>query len=247
MNFFKNKKSKDSPTEEYYVKTGIKNESIVNVENSESNTNTRINELKIKTDDINNSLRTLSDSVSLLTNSKDDYSSEIVHTKDILSGFSSNMENLAENITNVHIKVLDTDKVADSGLNVIDSLESSLNELESSFTVSNSTVNSLVSKLESVNTITDSISQIANQTNLLSLNAAIEAARAGEAGKGFSVVAGEVKRLAENSEAAVKSITKILDEIRSDILSASQAMESGNSALKCSMILYMKQKITFQI
>ena len=83
MNFFKNKKSKDSPTEEYYVKTGIKNESIVNVENSESNTNTRINELKIKTDDINNSLRTLSDSVSLLTNSKDDYSSEIVHTKDI--------------------------------------------------------------------------------------------------------------------------------------------------------------------
>ena len=138
MNFFKNKKSKDSPTEEYYVKTGIKNESIVNVENSESNTNTRINELKIKTDDINNSLRTLSDSVSLLTNSKDDYSSEIVHTKDILSGFSSNMENLAENITNVHIKVLDTDKVADSGLNVIDSLESSLNELESSFTVSNS-------------------------------------------------------------------------------------------------------------
>lgn len=232
MNFFKNKKSKDSLTKENYVKTEIKNESIVNVENSESNTNTRINELKIKTDDINNSLRTLSDSVSLLTNSNDDYSSEIAHTKDVLSGFSSNMENLAENITNVHIKVLDTDKVADSGLNVIDSLESSLNELESSFTVSNSTVNSLVSKLESVNTITDSISQIANQTNLLSLNAAIEAARAGEAGKGFSVVAGEVKRLAENSEAAVKSITKILDEIRSDILSASQAMESGNSALK---------------
>lgn len=192
----------------------------------------KVSTLKNKTKQIDTSLKSLSDSISILETSNENQNNEISRAKSILSGFSSDMEELAGNINNVHIKVLDTDKLADSGLSAIGNLDSSLNDLQTAFTTSTSTVNALVSKLESVNSITDSISQIASQTNLLSLNAAIEAARAGEAGKGFSVVAGEVKRLAENSELAVKSITSILDEIKSDILKASEAMTSGNTALE---------------
>lgn len=232
MNIFKNKKSTKNIIKENNSNTEIKTESVHINEHSNKVMDDKIIKFKNKTESINDSLKSLSQSVSLLTDSTNNHTKELSHTKSILSSFSSNIENLAENITNVHIKVLDTDKLADSGLNAIENLDVSLKDLEDSFNISNSTVNSLVSKLESVNTITDSISQIANQTNLLSLNAAIEAARAGEAGKGFSVVAGEVKRLAENSEAAVKSITAILNEIRSDILQASNAMNNGNSALK---------------
>lgn len=232
MNIFKNKKSTKNIIKENNSNTEIKTESVHINEHSDKVMDDKIIKFKNKTESINDSLKSLSQSVSLLTDSTNNHTKELSHTKSLLSSFSSNIENLAENITNVHIKVLDTDKLADSGLNAIENLDVSLKDLEDSFNISNSTVNSLVSKLESVNTITDSISQIANQTNLLSLNAAIEAARAGEAGKGFSVVAGEVKRLAENSEAAVKSITAILDEIRSDILQASNAMNNGNSALK---------------
>lgn len=199
---------------------------------SQNKTTEKVSTLKDKTKQIGTSLKSLSDSISILETSNENQNNEISKAKSILSEFSSNMEELAENINNVHIKVLDTDKLADSGLNAIGNLDSSLNDLQTAFTTSTSTVNTLVSKLESVNSITDSISQIASQTNLLSLNAAIEAARAGEAGKGFSVVAGEVKRLAENSELAVKSITSILDEIKSDILKASEAMTSGNTALE---------------
>ena len=101
-------------------------------------------------------------------------------------------------------------------------------------------------KLESVNTITDSISQIAGQTNLLSLNAAIEAARAGEAGKGFSVVAGEVRKLADNSKQAVQSITKILEEIKKDILNASTAMNRGNEAINIQQKTLSETKDSFQ-
>lgn len=175
--------------------------------------------------DSNNSLASLS-SATLAQ------SEEITNVSNILENFNNRMEQLAYNITNVQITVLDTDKAADEGLNTFTDLDSSLKSLETAFTMVSKTVNSLVSKLESVNTITDSISQIASQTNLLSLNAAIEAARAGEAGRGFSVVAGEVRKLAENSKQSVESITKILDDIKTDILDTSNAMEAGNSAIE---------------
>ena len=187
--------------------------------------------MKGNADKIDRSIKDITSTASSLASSTESQNREIMNAQGMLSTFRSNMENLAIDITNVHIKVLDTDKLADTGLNTIGNLDTSLADLESAFTISTSTVNALVSKLESVNSITDSISQIASQTNLLSLNAAIEAARAGEAGKGFSVVAGEVKKLAENSKFAVQSITSILDEIKVDILKASNAMNSGNSAL----------------
>jgi methyl-accepting chemotaxis protein len=197
-------------------------------QNALSNT---INNLKGKADIISSSISDIKSSASSLVISTESQNREIASTKNMLSTFRSNMEDLAIDITNVHIKVLDTDKLADTGLHTIVNLDTSLTDLEDAFTISTSTVNALVSKLESVNSITDSISQIARLTNLLSLNAAIEAARAGEAGKGFSVVAGEVGKLAENSKLAVQSITSILEEIKVDILKASNAMNSGNSAL----------------
>ncbi len=169
--------------------------------------------------------------VNQITSSNSRQNEEISSTLGILKNFNADMENMAEGITNVQIKVLDTTSMADEGLKSIEELDSSLNQLQTAFSSSTSTVNDLVSKIDSVNTITDSISQIASQTNLLALNAAIEAARAGEAGRGFSVVAEEVRKLAENSKLAVENITKILDEIKIDIISTSNSMSQGETAI----------------
>ena len=75
------------------------------------------------------------------------------------------------------------------------------------------TVNHLVENVGKVSSITESILNISSQTNLLALNASIEAARAGEAGKGFSVVAEQIRKLAEETRESTEMITEIITEL----------------------------------
>lgn len=86
----------------------------------------------------------------------------------------------------------------------------------------------LGNRAQQIGQIVDTVSAIAAQTNLLALNAAIEAARAGEAGRGFSVVAEEVRKLAEQSGEAAQNIATIIAEIQNDTNLAIQSMKKGN-------------------
>jgi methyl-accepting chemotaxis protein len=86
---------------------------------------------------------------------------------------------------------------------------------------------SLAGRSEKIGGIVDTITGIADQTNLLALNAAIEAARAGEQGRGFAVVAEEVRKLAEESQSAAKTIAGLIKEIQGETAHVVEIVEDG--------------------
>ncbi|MFD2176384.1 methyl-accepting chemotaxis protein [Veronia pacifica] len=103
---------------------------------------------------------------------------------------------------------------ADSGQEYVRKTISSIHKLSADLTESANVVNKVEDRVEKISSIVVTIQGISEQTNLLALNAAIESARAGEAGRGFSVVADEVRNLAQHTQKATVEIQKMIDQLQ---------------------------------
>lgn len=116
---------------------------------------------------------------------------------------------------------------ANNGAIVVDTTIAVMNQIASKVQESARTVESLGARSDQIGAIIGTIEDIADQTNLLALNAAIEAARAGEQGRGFAVVADEVRALAERTTRATREIGEMIKAIQNETRGAVAAMEQG--------------------
>ncbi len=137
-------------------------------------------------------------------------------------------------------------KVAKEGGKVVEETIHGMNRIAEVVKKSAETVQALGKSSDQIGEIVQVIDDIADQTNLLALNAAIEAARAGEQGRGFAVVADEVRKLAERTTKATKEIATMIKQIQKDTSGAVESMEQGTKEVEIGKQLAEKAGASLQ-
>ncbi len=139
------------------------------------------------------------------------------------------VDDVANNVTQTADNAEEADREAKNGNGVVTRTMSQIENLAADINAASEVIDKLRQETDSIGSVLDVIRGIAEQTNLLALNAAIEAARAGEQGRGFAVVADEVRTLASRTQSSTQEIQEMIERLQAGAREAVQMMEKGTS------------------
>ena len=162
-----------------------------------------------------------------------------IQQRDAALATASAMNQLTENMNQVSQNATETAGISETssnlsaeGVTIVQNASAEMVRISASVTQSAQVVYALGERSKAISGIVQTIREIADQTNLLALNAAIEAARAGEQGRGFAVVADEVRKLAERTAKATGEISQMISAIQGETQSAIVSIEAGTGQAK---------------
>lgn len=166
----------------------------------------------------------------------------VMNNMETISGISRQINGNAETIMSSAKKSIDR---ADQGAYKLEDYTTQLGMVNSAMQEITQTAKSLSTSAQQMTDIVNTITEISEQTNLLSLNASIEAARAGEAGRGFSVVAEQIQKLADSAKESAGQIGEIISKVQDRTLKMEDEMQQGLMQLERGNVIAGETKSSF--
>lgn len=206
-------------------------ETIGNIVSIADNLSANSEELSASSEEIAASSQEVSNAIQEVATGSEEQSAQVEDTQNAMSELSEEIKTVTKKNAEMRKQAqVVSGELVRSSETITDTTEQ-IQDVHSNQMKMTESINGLIVLSDKIGKIVDMISDISEQTNLLALNAAIEAARAGDAGRGFSVVADEIRGLAEESSQATDEIDSLIKEIQDSVELTTQKMENTNNVV----------------
>ncbi|MBE0484893.1 methyl-accepting chemotaxis protein [Marinobacter sp.] len=223
-----NKRLDDSASDEFGELAKCFNRFVANIQQV-------VHEVKEGCDELAGNVSSLRETSSASRSSVENQQNEIDMIATAINEMSAAAGEIAQNAQQTAEASENADQESRESLQTVAASRDAVEKLSREITAATEVIDALGNDVSSINTVLEVIQGIAEQTNLLALNAAIEAARAGEAGRGFAVVADEVRNLAQRTQASTGEINDMIERLKKGANDAVDVMKASTAVSNVSM------------